>query len=119
MVVPLLAVVLAAVGFSPPVVAASINVTELGLAVPDLLILDIDGLDTDPLELLRRLRFVLPGCTIAVYSGTVTQAWALACHLAGANCMLSKNSEEAQLILGLREATSTGCFTDPAFAATP
>lgn len=116
-VVPLLAAALAALGYMYPVVAASIDVTDLGLAAPDLLILDIDALDTGPLEVLRRLRFVLPMCTIVVYSGTLKQNWALACHLAGANCMLSKNSDEANIVLGLRETMASGCFTDPSFAA--
>jgi len=92
-------------------------VTELGLAVPDLLVLDVDDLDIDALELLRMTRFVLPLCMIAVYSGTLRQSWALACHLAGANCLLAKSSDKDQIVTGLRQAFTTGCFTDPSFAS--
>ncbi len=108
---------LASSGFTHPVIADGINVTDLGRAAPNLLVLDIDDLATDPLELLRRTRFVLPMCIIAVYTGTLLESWALSCHLAGANCMLSKNSDEVQIAAGLRQALSCGCFTDPSFIA--
>lgn len=85
--------------------------------LPDILILDVDGLEVDPLEMLRQVRFVLPGCLLVVYTHTTTEAWARACHLAGANCVLSKASPESQLALGLRNAIRIGSFTDPHFAA--
>lgn len=62
-------------------------------------------------------RFVLPGCIIAVYSGTLRESWALACHLAGANCILSKNGEQSEIVTGLRQSLTSGCFTDPGFVA--
>jgi len=80
-------------------------------------VLDVDDLDIDALELLRMTRFVLPLCMIAVYSGTLRQSWALACHLAGANCLLAKSSDKDQIVTGLRQAFTTGCFTDPSFAS--
>jgi len=113
--IPLLTASLASSGYANPVVTTGISVTELGRAAPDLLVLDVDNLDIDPLELLRQTRFVLPGCVIAVYSGTESQRWARSCHLAGANCMLSKRSDGSQLVVGLLQALSSGCFTDPAF----
>jgi DNA-binding NarL/FixJ family response regulator len=115
--IPLLTASLASVGFTHPVIVDKINVTELGRALPALLVADIDDLDTDPIELLRMARFVLPTCIIAVYTSTLQESWALSCHVAGANCILSKSSEEAQLVIGLREALASGCFTDPSFVA--
>jgi len=115
--IPLLIASLASSGFMHPVIAAGINVTDLGRAAPDLLVLDIDDLGTDPLELLRMTRFVLRTCIIAVYTGTLLESWALSCHLAGANCMLSKSSDETQIAAGLRQAMASGCFTDPSFVA--
>jgi DNA-binding NarL/FixJ family response regulator len=115
--VPFLTVSLAAFGFTNPVVVERIKVTELGLANPNILVLDLDDSETDPLELLRMIRFVLPGCTIAVYSGRLEQSWALACHLAGANCVLANSSKEDKIALGLREALTSGSFTDPSFVA--
>jgi hypothetical protein len=40
----------------------------------------------------------------------------MACHLAGANCLLAKKSTKAVLAAGLSEAMTSGCFTDPRFA---
>jgi DNA-binding NarL/FixJ family response regulator len=115
--IPLLTAALLSSGFESPAVAERINVTELGLATPQIVVLDVDDLDIDPFELLRMIRFVLPLCVIAVYSGTLEQGWALNCHLAGANCVLSKTSNEEQLTAGVREGITSGCFTDPSFVA--
>jgi DNA-binding NarL/FixJ family response regulator len=95
---------------------ARLDVAELGKLSPDVLVCDIDGAEVDRLELLRRIRFVLPACTIAVYTSHVTRAWGLACHLAGVNCMLSKDSNEHSICRGLRSAIRNGCYTDPRFA---
>ena len=98
-------------------VVAKLNVQELGKLLPDLIVCDIDDLLVDPLEMVRQLRFVLPECTIAVYTGVCERRWAVACHLAGANCLLLKDSTKAELSLGVRGALHSGCFTDPRFAA--
>jgi DNA-binding NarL/FixJ family response regulator len=96
---------------------ARLDVTELGRLAPDLLVCDIDALKVSPLEFLRQVRFVLPECMIAVYTGSEKQAWSLECQLAGANCLLSKASSEADLAKGIRGALRSGCYTDPRFAA--
>jgi DNA-binding NarL/FixJ family response regulator len=98
-------------------IIARLDVSELGKLAPDILIVDIDRLEIDPLEVLRRLRFVVPECVIVVYTGTMQHSWSRACHLAGANCVLSKESPESQLSVGLRSAIWGGCYTDPRFAA--
>ena len=98
-------------------IIAPLDVVELAKLSPDILILDIDRLEIDPLEVLRRLRFVLPDCLIVVYTGIMQHPWSRACHLAGANCVLSKESVVSQLSNGLRSAIWGGCFTDPRFAA--
>jgi DNA-binding NarL/FixJ family response regulator len=94
---------------------ASLSVRQLGRIGPDVLICDLDALDSDKLECLRQIRFVLPACPIAVYSGDAHRSWALACHLAGATGMLSKASSETDLSAGLRVALASGCYTDPHF----
>ncbi|MGB8907535.1 MAG: hypothetical protein WCC84_02175 [Candidatus Cybelea sp.] len=98
-------------------IVAHLDVAELGKLAPDVLIADVDRLAVDPFEVLRQVRFVLPECVIVVYSGAVKRSWSRACHLAGASCVLSKESREPQLISGLQYAIQTGCFTDPRFAA--
>lgn len=115
--VELLTASLAAVAQPLPVVVPRLGVTELGLLAPTVLVLDVDGLDVEPLETLRMLRFVLPTCMIAVYTNVLEETWALACHMAGANCLLSKSSDAAQIAAGLRGSLRRGCFTDPTFKA--
>ncbi len=100
-----------------PAIAARLDVAELGALKPDLLVCDIDNLEVDPLELVRQLRFVLPGCIIMIYTAVTKRAWSVQCHLAGANGILSKDSTNAQLALGIRGAVRNGCFTDPRFVA--
>jgi DNA-binding NarL/FixJ family response regulator len=111
--IAILTSVLRKAGAKVPSTTAQLNVAELGKLEPGLIVCDIDRIDVDALEVVRRLRFVLPDCIIAVYTELTTRAWAMACHLAGANCLLSKNSSEAELSLGLRGVLRTGCFTDP------
>jgi len=106
-----------ATGASASAEIARLDVTELGKLAPELLVCDIDRLEVDSLEMLRRIRFVLPDCLIAVYTGVAKRAWGVACHLAGANCVLLKDSDEGELSIGLRYVLQSGCYTDPRFAA--
>ncbi|HEV3092584.1 MAG TPA: hypothetical protein VGX91_14165 [Candidatus Cybelea sp.] len=115
--VPLLVGALKGAGESGHAVVAGLDVAALARLAPDLLVADIDGLKVDALEALRQVRFVLPECVIVIYTAAVKISWSRACHLAGANCMLSKESHESELTNGLRRALKTGCFTDPHFAA--
>jgi DNA-binding NarL/FixJ family response regulator len=115
--VPMFSAIFKAAGAPALATIARLDVTELGKIVPDLLVCDIDGVDVDALELLRRIRFVLPVTLIAVYTSVMERTWGLACHLAGANCMLSKDSDQRALSSGMRHALRSGCYTDPRFAA--
>jgi DNA-binding NarL/FixJ family response regulator len=98
-------------------VLAGLDVAALNELGPSVLIADLDWILVDQLEMLRQLRFVLPDCLIAVYTELASARWAHDCHLAGANCLLSKASTESELITGLRHAIASGCYTDPRFAA--
>lgn len=102
-------------GESPITRVARLNVAELRILAPDVLVADIDRIETDSLELLRQLRFVLPDCVMIVYTADSHSTWARACHLAGANGLLSKASDESQLTAGILRAIRSGCFTDPRF----
>jgi len=115
--VAVLVAALKSAGARPPPKIARLSVSDLRSLLPDLLVCDIDLAERDRLELVRQIRFVLPGSIIAIYTGVATQSWALSCHLAGANCILSKKSTERQLACGLRDAMRFGCFTDPRFYA--
>lgn len=112
-----LAAVLGLIGSKPPTVMATIDVTAIGTIEPDLLLMDVDELETDPLEAVRMMRFLLRSSVIAVYTGRLERSWGRDCHLAGASCLLSKRGSDDQTALGLMSAMRGGCFTDPAFEA--
>src|SRR5579863_2973271 len=88
-------------GESGYTLVAALDVAALGRLAPDILVADIDHLKVDSLEALRQLRFVLPECIIVVYTAGVGSSWGRSCHLAGATCVLSKESNESQLTTGL------------------
>jgi DNA-binding NarL/FixJ family response regulator len=115
--IPLLGAALKGAGEVHLTVVANVDVAALGKLAPDVLVADIDRQEVDALELLRQLRFVLPQSIIVIYTGAAGRAWGRECHLAGASCILSKDSREALLVSGLQRAIETGCFTDPRFAA--
>jgi DNA-binding NarL/FixJ family response regulator len=115
--IPLLVAALSGAGEPSLTIVARFDVAALRKIAPDVLVVDVDGLEVDRLEMLRQVRFVLPECIIVVYTEDTKSSWGRACHLAGANCLLSKEARESQLIAGLRRAIRTGCFTDPRFAA--
>jgi DNA-binding NarL/FixJ family response regulator len=108
---------LKAAGERPLALITHLDVPELARLAPDILVADLDALDVDALETVRRLRFVLSECVLAIFTSATTVAWGRACHLAGANCLLSKGSSESELASGLRHAIRGGCYTDPRFAA--
>jgi len=115
--VPMFSAVFKAAGELPLARLARLDVPELGRLLPDVLVCDIDASETDSLELLRQIRFVLPECLIEVYTSITERTWVVACHLAGSNCLLSKGSDERQLSKGLRWALRSGCYTDPRLVA--
>lgn len=115
--IPRLRAALSAAGELEPAIPTHLGIGTLRKIMPDVLIADIDRVEVDPLETLRQLRFVLPDTIIVVYTGSTRLSWGRACHLAGANCLLWKESLESQLVFGLQQAIRTGCFTDPHFVA--
>ena len=78
--------------------------------LPDILILDVDGLEVDPLEMLRQ---VPPRRVHPYHDGGVGPRMPSRRR----ESVLSKASPESQLALGLRNAIRIGSFTDPHFAA--
>ena len=95
---------------------AKLDIGVLNALSPDVLAIDVDELEIDPFEALRQIRFVIPDCSIVVFTNSAKPTFARDCHNAGANCLLSKLSNHAQLVAGIRHAMRSGCFTDPRFS---
>jgi hypothetical protein len=115
--VPLLVAALVLIGSEEPTIIAAIDITAIGSLEPHMLVIDVDGLETDPLETIRMLRFLLRSGVITIFTAKLEQSWGLACHLAGANCVLSSQGGEDRTAIGLLHGLRSGCFTDPAFEA--
>jgi hypothetical protein len=115
--VPLLVAALVLIGSEEPTIIGTIDVTAIGSLEPHMLVLDVDALETDPLETIRMTRFLLRSGVIAIFTGRLEQSWGRACHLAGANCVLSSRGSEDRTAIGLMHGLRSGCFTDPAFEA--
>ncbi len=103
-------------GFAGPQNFERLAVAKIAHHAPRAILVDFDHLETDRLECVRQIRFVLPQCTIAVVSSDLQGAWAAQCHLAGATGVLSR-SDVAHMLAGLRQAVRSGCYTDRSFTA--
>ena len=114
--VQVLGAALEGAGEAATTIVTHLEVPALKRIAPDVLVADLDRCDSDPLEKLRQLRFVLPNCVIVVYTANMQPSWGRDCHLAGASCLLSKESHQLQLQSGLRQAMKSGCFTDVHFS---
>jgi len=112
---PFLVAVLADAGLDVVHVGSSMDLQLMSHLAPDLLFVDLDFIDADPLESIRMTRFMLPHAVICVYTGDSRPAWASACHLAGANCVLTKQADGAEIAQGVRRALMVGAYTDHRF----
>jgi DNA-binding NarL/FixJ family response regulator len=104
-------------GYERPQCSAELGVAKLGTYRPRVLMIDFDHVHGDKLESIRRIRFVLPECAIAVVSSNFSRGWARKCHMAGANGVLPAGHTVDRLVKGLHHAVNTGCFTDSAFTS--
>ncbi|MHB8147659.1 MAG: response regulator [Vulcanimicrobiaceae bacterium] len=111
--------VLLQAGYDRPQHSEDLGVAALGAYAPSVLIIDFDHMRSDKLESVRQLRFVLPNCAIAILSSDLKGVWARRCHMAGADGVLSSSAGTHRMLVGLRIAIRTGCYTDPDFVAVP
>jgi DNA-binding NarL/FixJ family response regulator len=106
--------ILARSGFDGPQNFERLAVAKIAEHTPRVILVDFDHLQSDQLECLRQLRFVLPDCTIVVVSSDLKEAWAARCHRAGATAVLS-GSDVPRMAAALNHALQSGCYTDPSF----
>ena len=97
----------------PQSVSMELNPTAIKSLAPEVVVLDIDDLNIDPFETLRRLRFVLPDCMMIVYTNVLSSEWCRGCRLAGVSGIRSERSDVGAVEFGIRPTIQNGCFTDP------
>ena len=115
---PFLTQLLSEVGFSVVASLESMSLDEIGRNEPDVVFVDIDFLEIDPMTALRQLRGVVPRATICAYTGRSDEGWAAACTAAGANCVISKSATPLEIVNGIQRALASGTFIDSRFDGT-
>lgn len=88
------------------------NFRQLLEEPPDLMFIDVDFSAQEPLKFITLLRTLLPKALIAVYTSMRSAEWAKACHFSGANAVLTKAADHAEIVHGLQQMIDTGEFTD-------
>ncbi len=79
---------------------------------PDVVFIDVDFTEQEPLHLIRLIHTLLPQAFICVYAGHRTAEWAKACHFSGANAVFSKHADREEIVAGLHDMFETRHFTD-------
>jgi DNA-binding NarL/FixJ family response regulator len=115
---PFLTQLLSEVGFSVVASLESMSLDEIGRNEPDVVFVDIDFVEIDPLTALRQLHGVVPRATICAYTGRGDEGWAAACTAAGANCVISKSATPLEIVSGIQRALEAGTFIDRRFEHT-
>ncbi|HTU82229.1 MAG TPA: hypothetical protein VMF61_08875 [Candidatus Acidoferrales bacterium] len=110
--VPILADVFTELGLELTSVSSDIDMHKLLDDQPDVLFVDADFVNQEPLRLINALRMLVPESVICVYTGQRSPDWAKACHFAGATAVFSKNAHRREIVSGMRDALQHERFTD-------
>jgi DNA-binding NarL/FixJ family response regulator len=102
--VPTLADLFGEVGLELTAVSSGVDVREVLDQSPDVVFLDADFLDQEPLRLINVLGTLLPNAAICMYSSRSGVDWRQACRVAGATAVFGKNAARAEIVSGLRDA---------------
>jgi DNA-binding NarL/FixJ family response regulator len=93
-------------------VSSAVDVERVLDEQPDVLFIDADFLDQEPLQLVNSLRLVAPEAVICVYTGEQSPQWARSCHFAGATAVFSKDAHRSEIVAGMRDALRRQPYTD-------
>lgn len=110
--VPTLAEVFIEIGLDLRSVSSDVDMHKLVDDQPDVLFVDADFLNQEPLRLVNVLRILLPESIICVYTSQRSADWAKACHFAGATAVFSKNAHRREIVAGMHDALRRQTYTD-------
>jgi DNA-binding NarL/FixJ family response regulator len=96
--VPALLEVLDELGLELRSVSSDVDMEALLEEQPDVVFVDLDFVDREPLRLLRGLRTLLPNTLIWVYCSERDPAWIRAYIQAGASSVFGKNDARNQIL---------------------
>jgi DNA-binding NarL/FixJ family response regulator len=98
--VPTLADVFREAGFELRGVSGDADARTLLDAQPDVVFVDIDYVQQEPVRLVRVLRTLLPRTAICIY--TSISKWVKGRHFPGATVVFGKNEDRQQIVAALR-----------------
>jgi len=110
--VPALVEVFAELGLDLLGVSGDVDLHGMLETQPDVVFVDADYVNQEPLHLVSLLRTLVPEGAICVYTSERNPRWAAACHAAGATAVLSKNARRGEVVAGLRDAVYHRTYTD-------
>ena len=102
--VPTLAEVFREAGLDLCSVSNDVDMHKLLDDQPDVLFVDADFVNQEPLRLINALRMLVPNAVICVYTSQRSPDWAKACHFAGATAVFSKHADRREIVDGIQEA---------------
>jgi DNA-binding NarL/FixJ family response regulator len=100
--VPALLEVLDELGLELRSVSSDVDMEALLEEQPDVVFVDLDFVDREPLRLVRALRTLLPNTLIWAYCSERDPAWIRACIEAGASSVFGKNDARNQILTRMR-----------------
>lgn len=112
---PFLTQLLSGEGFSVVASLESMSLDEIGRNEPDVVFVDIDFIEVEPITAIRQLHGVVPNATICAYTGRTDPEWAAAIRSAGANCVISKSATPSEIVEAIQRALHVGTFIDHRF----
>jgi len=112
---PFLTQLLSGEGFSVVASLESMSLDEIGRNEPDVVFVDIDFIEVEPITAIRQLHGVVPSATICAYTGRTDHEWAAAIRSAGANCVISKSATPGEIVEAIQRALHAGTFIDHRF----
>jgi DNA-binding NarL/FixJ family response regulator len=115
---PFLSQLLSEAGFTVVTILESVAVDELGRTEPQLVVIDIDFVDDDPVTTIKLLHTVVPLATLCVYTGTVDEGFAQTLVRAGAHAVITKLASPQEIVEAIRAALSKGSYLDRRIATT-
>ena len=105
--------VLAEVDMDVTGVSAQLDVKAIVAADPELVFLDADFGSDDPRSAVAAVRKAVRNAIICVVTQRRRKALGASCLRAGASCVLSKESTDAEVVEALRFALAGGAYADP------
>jgi DNA-binding NarL/FixJ family response regulator len=107
-----LAEVLAEAGLDLRGVTSDLEPRALSDDPPDVLFVDTDYLEDDPLRQINVVGALAPNTLVCVYTGEEDPEWADSCHFAGAAAIFSKHAPRGEIVAGLRTTLVDRRYTD-------